>query len=737
MRKPSHIATALAVATFALFSPSLTHEFVNYDDTIFVTENKVVQSGLSWGNVVWAFTEAPYSCPLAWVSHMTDVSLFGAWAGGHHLVNVLFHVANVALLFHVLRRMTGALWPSAIVAALFGWHPLHVESVAWIAERRDVLSTFFWLLMMLAYLRYTQAPGWRRHVPVFVWMLLGLLSKAMLVTAPFVLLLLDFWPLGRMKDALAVNPAAARRVAVAARVLQLALEKTPLFLLTAFFTLEGFYTAQMTGLLSRTEGLPLTFRLSNALAGYVKYLAMTLWPAGLSPMYPLPDHYPTWQTLGAAGFLALVTVWTIRAWKERPHLLVGWLWYLGTLVPVIGLVQGGMQSIADRYTYVPLIGLFIAAVWEVKLRFERWPMGKRALAWATGVTLVACAVAAELQLLHWRDRFHLFSHALRVNPANALALNNLGAAFNDTGQPERALHHLLEAYKLEPASLDVNYNLGSTLHLVGRHAEARKHYAFALARQPDTDLVAAALSRFEAAATANASDAEAWLHLGNALRAVGRAADAATAFNQGLRHRPGHPSLLVELGATLCESEQSADAMPHLEAATRESPTNVLARAWLAGALLASGRLGDARREAEVAVRLAPQDPAARASLAAVLRAGGHHAEAARELAEALRGSPDDPLVLARLASLLAAAAPPQLRDSRQAVQLAERACQRSGWKRAACVAAYADALRASQRFAEAAEFSHRAATLADTAGQPQLATRIRMSAEMSRGKQP
>jgi tetratricopeptide (TPR) repeat protein len=632
MRKPSHIATALAVATFALFSPSLTHEFVNYDDTIFVTENKVVQSGLSWGNVVWAFTEAPYSCPLAWVSHMTDVSLFGAWAGGHHLVNVLFHVANVALLFHVLRRMTGALWPSAIVAALFGWHPLHVESVAWIAERRDVLSTFFWLLMMLAYLRYTQAPGWRRHVPVFVWMLLGLLSKAMLVTAPFVLLLLDFWPLGRMKDALAVNPAAARRVAVAARVLQLALEKTPLFLLAAFFTLEGVFTAQMTGLLEINSRLPFDFRIANATVGYVRYLFMTVWPERLAVFYPLPLSYEGWKVFLAAALLAAVTWRAVSQWKRRPWELVGWFWFLGTLVPVIGIVQGGVQAVADRYTYVPLVGLFLAAVWGVSELAARrnWASWFRfALACAP---LLACIGFTTFQLPFWRNSESLFRRAIAVTGGSDIAHMNLGAALAHRGRFAEAVLHYEACLRFRershelkrmPAHLlaEAHQSLGSALIAAGRSREA--------------------LASLERARALLAGDAATLAALGTALALQGRQEEGVATLKQAVRSNPGHPRALENLVALLGQLGRAEEAAAFLRDVSAAAPSLAGPRYHLANVLADLGRVPEALAACKDALRVEPRHGGAWFTLGNLLHGQGREAEALAAFEAAVAIEPD------------------------------------------------------------------------------------------------
>jgi len=726
-RNLRRVAVALALATLALFSPSLTHDFLNFDDNLFVTENEIVRSGLSWPGIVWAFTVAPYSCPLAWVSHMMDVTLFGLQPAGHHFTNILLHAANVAALFLLLQRMTGATGRSAVVAAMFGWHPLHVESVAWIAERRDVLSTLFLWLTLHAYLRHGEKPGWTRGVPVFVFLLLGLLAKAMLVTAPCLLLLLDFWPLRRFDDALAHPRGAKRLEAVATRLLQLALAKAHLFLLAAYFTLEGLYTAQYTGLLAGTEGLPLGFRVETALSGYATYLLKTVWPADLTVLYLLPAGWEAWRVFGSVAVLTAVTWIVFREWRRHPFGFVGWFWFLGTLVPVIGLVQGGSQALADRYTYVPLVGAFIAVTWSADAWLKSRAGSGRIPTVVAAVVLAICAVLTTVQLRHWKNSAALFEHAIKVNPSNHIAHNHLGVALKVRGQPELAVPHFQAALRLVPEYADARFNLAGVLQSAGRHAEARPHFATAIAQQSNTNQVASAIAMFESAARASPREIEPQLYLANALRAAGRTADAAAALRDAARHQPSPSAvLLTELGGLLAGMEHHAEALPLLEAAVQTTATHSDAHAWLAVSLAAAGRTNDALRAAREAVRLSTNSPLANTVLAEQLAAAGQPADAAAAVREALRAEPGDPELLARIALLLATAESPLLRDGNRATALAEAACRQTAWKRPACLFAMATALAASSRPADALQLGTRAVEIAGASGQPALAEKYR-----------
>ncbi len=499
------VCMALALVTLAVYWPVTRHEFVHFDDNQYLVENSHVNSGLSWTNTVWAFENkhAGNWHPLTWIAHMAGCQIFGLNPAGHHLVSVLFHVANSLLLFLFLTRTTGAFWRSALVAALFAWHPLRVESVAWAAELKDVLSAFFWMLTLVVYAGYARRPGALRYSLALLFFACGLLSKAMVVTLPFVLLLLDFWPLNRF----AVKTAS-----------QLVIEKIPFFVLAAAVSAVTFLVQESSGAFWTLENLPLSARISNALMAYLLYIAKTLWPANLALIYPHPHHWPVVSVAGSALFLVVLTVLTLRRIKQQPYLFTGWFWFLGTLVPVIGLVQVGIQSMADRYTYLPGIGLLIAIVWGLDDFFKK-PNQKQFLALAGGVALTGCLAVTSIQINYWQNDLRLFSHAVEATTDNYAAEVYLGEALERAGhagdalvvyddavriepdypiaqfklammliaahRPDDAVVHLNAAAQLMPHNPDVQFDLGVFLSQRGQPQEAAGHFRAALRERPD------------------------------------------------------------------------------------------------------------------------------------------------------------------------------------------------------------------------------------------------------------
>jgi tetratricopeptide (TPR) repeat protein len=428
--------------TFAVYWQTLGHEFINYDDGVYVFNNYYVKTGLTLESVEWAFT-AVYRVnwlPLVWLSYMVDYELYGLNPGGYHLTNLLLHTANTLLLLVVLMRMTGYLWRSAFVAAVFALHPLHVESVAWVAERKDVLSTFFWMLTMWAYVRYTERPGLNRNLLVVVSFALGLMAKPMLVTLPFVLILLDWWPLGRFKEA------GVRRA-----LWKIVPEKIPLLTLAAASSVFTFIIQKEGGGMPSLEQLSLWARISNALTSYINYIWKTIWPAKLALLYPHQwDNVVVWKALGAGFLLVCLTVAVIRKMHQQPYLTVGWLWFLVTLVPVIGLVQVGEQAMADRYMYVPLIGLSIIAAWGVPELLKSWRLRKEVLTVSIGMVLSALMACSWFQAGHWRNSITLFRHSLEVTTDNFVAHHRLGDALADIGRTEEGVYHNFKALEIRP-----------------------------------------------------------------------------------------------------------------------------------------------------------------------------------------------------------------------------------------------------------------------------------------------
>ena len=476
---PAVISLLLAAITLAVFSPVVHHQFVSFDDPDYVTANTHVNGGLTCSDVAWAFcaSHAGNWHPLTWLSHMADVQLYGLNPAGHHLTNLLLHAANTVLLFLLLRRLTGALWRSAFVAALFALHPLHVESVAWIAERKDVLSAFFGLLSLLAYARYAQgrsensAPRITHYtlrppaislLPSLLFFALGLMCKPMLVTLPFLLLLLDYWPLCRFEF--------KTQNSKLKTLLPLALEKWPFFFLSAVSCLVTVLVQQRA--MQPLTNLSISSRVGNALVAYTRYLGKTFWPAHLATPYPHPGHWPLPQVLLAAALLIGLTLGALSLYRKLPFVLTGWLWFLGTLVPVIGLVQVGEQSMADRYSYLPLIGLFIILAWGGRAAASRWHVSGVALGSAAGLILFPCAWRARAQLRCWQNSESLYRHAVAVTKNNWIGYYNLGSCLDAEGRTDEAMTNYFKAVAMQPHYPDPLNNIGCTLAGRKQFAEA-------------------------------------------------------------------------------------------------------------------------------------------------------------------------------------------------------------------------------------------------------------------------
>ncbi|MEY4917759.1 MAG: hypothetical protein RL616_1672 [Verrucomicrobiota bacterium] len=477
------ICLVLALGTFALYWPVTTHPFIIFDDDEYVSSNANVNTGLSWANFLWAFTTTTAANwhPLTWLSHQLDCTLFGLNAGGHHLVNLLLHAANALLVFVLLRNTTGALWRSAVVAALFAWHPLRVESVAWASERKDVLCAFFFLLSLVCYAKRDACGVMREkisgsrithHSSRFYLLALfffacALLSKPMAVTLPFVLLLLDIWPLQRFQ--------------VSGFRFQVLFEKIPFFALSLASCVATFLAQRGGGAVSPVEW---QYRLANVPVTYARYVSKTFWPAELSPVYPYVYHWPVLAVIGSVLLVLLVTVLAVRLLRSRPWLATGWFWFLGMLVPTVGFVQVGAQSMADRYTYLPGIGLLIAVVWGAAELFPRQPRGKIFSATLAAVALLGCLLATPLQVRHWRDSITLFRHALDVTTDNYVAANVLGKAYEMNGQLTHALVLYRSAVEIEPRFPQSQFNYGMILLAFRDQAGALQHLQAAAALEP-------------------------------------------------------------------------------------------------------------------------------------------------------------------------------------------------------------------------------------------------------------
>jgi tetratricopeptide (TPR) repeat protein len=456
-------------------------EFVTYDDESYITKNTFIKAGFTSESIIWAFTSG-YAAnwhPLTWLSHMLDIELYGLNPMGHHWSNLQIHIVNVVLLFLFLRLMTGAIWKSAFVSALFAIHPMHVESVAWVAERKDVLCAFFWILSMWAYVLYVRQPNKTRYLLLIILFVLGLMSKPMIVTLPFTLLLLDFWPLYRFQSIIQ-----ERKSNVFQALLTLVWEKIPLFILSTVSSFITFWVQHHGGAVASMTSLPFESRVANAIVSYTSYIWKMVWPLNLAVLYPLREwHYG--QVIISGLLLSILTILAFWARKRFPYFFVGWLWFLGTMIPVIGLVQVGVQRMADRYTYIPFIGLFIVVAWGMADISSKWSRLKNIQRLFAGVMLIFFAIAAWFQAGTWENGITLFFHTVKVTHNNSIAYCGLGQAFDRHGKYNEAVRYYLKALQINPNFADAHYELGVTLEKQGYSTKALKQYSEALRIKPN------------------------------------------------------------------------------------------------------------------------------------------------------------------------------------------------------------------------------------------------------------
>jgi tetratricopeptide (TPR) repeat protein len=517
---------ALTVSALLVFWQVRNFDFINYDDKDYVSQNPYVLNGLTAGAARWAFTtgHAGNRLPLTWLSLMLDCQLFGPNAGRIHLINLLLHIANTLLLFTVLKKMTGALWQSAFVAALFALHPLHVESVAWIAERKDVLSTFFWMLTLLAYFVYVSRPSVFRYIVTLAAFALGLMAKPMLVTLPFVLLLLDYWPLDRIGR---FQLRTLNRLILSAG--RLTAEKIPFIVISIASSVITFLGQQSSKAVISFAQFPLKFRIGNAFISYARYIEKMIWPSRLAVFYPHPYETVSVSYVVISAILLLaVTILVIRFAKNHRYLVTGWFWYLGTLIPVIGIVQVGLQAYADRYTYIPYIGLFIMLAWGLPQLLSKLIYRKIALGLSMAIVLTTFGICAHRQVSFWNNSITLFSHAIEATQNNYIAYNNLGNAYNGIGRYQEAIEEFRQAIKIRPYYADAYYNLGLAYGNLSHHTEAIEAFKQVIKIKPD--------------------DAEAYYNLGNAYYALGRSPEAIDAYQQAIKINPDNADAHANLG---------------------------------------------------------------------------------------------------------------------------------------------------------------------------------------------
>ena len=626
------IYLVLTLATLAVFQQVREYDFVNYDDQVYVTGNQHIRAGLTRESVVWAFT-TPHSGhwhPLTSLSHMLDCHLFGLRAGAHHLTSVLFHIANTLLLFGVLKQMTGALWRSAFVGALFALHPFHVESVAWISERKDVLSTLFWMLTMAGYLRYVKHPNTSRYLLTLLVFALGLMAKPMLVTLPFVLLLLDYWPLQRFQlDQAVKNVNRRTRKSVDTdsqwRVgFRLIREKIPFFALSAISSVITFLVMQSRGIVLGTQRASLDVRVANALISYVKYIGKTIWPSRLAVFYPHPfGTVSIWHGVVSALLVLCISIFVIRLARSHKYLPVGWLWYLGTFVPVIGFVQVGEQAMADRYSYVPLTGLFIIAGWGFSDLVSRCRFSKIILAASALIVILALSICSGLQARHWRNSITLCEHAINVTDDNFLAYNGLGAELCRQNKLDEGIAYLEKALRIMPSQHNANFNMATALARQGKFEGAIEHYQQALRIEPDnieTQKGLAAVIEDQR----KTGQAMSYYTRADTLADQSRFDEAVKYYKEAIELKPNFIAAHGRLGLVLAKQGKIDEAIEEFRAVLAERPDDVEMHCNLGILLERQGKVTEAISQYRRALQLNPDYTKAGEHLQAALAKQGN-----------------------------------------------------------------------------------------------------------------
>ena len=679
----------LVVITWLVFGQTVRYDFVNYDDNEYVYANPAITSGLTPQGITYAFSgrHARNWHPLTTLSHMLDCQLWGVRAGGHHLTNLVLHTIAVVLLFLVLKQMTGAIWQSTFVAALFAIHPLRVESVAWISERKDVLSAIFFMLTLGAYFHYARSPSLGRYVTMSIMFALGLLSKSMLVTVPFILLLLDYWPLERFGGRSSIK--------------RLVLEKIPLLALSAAGGFVTLWVQQSS--VARTEQLPLVSRIGNGLVSCVIYVKQMIWPVGLAVFYPHPgDQLPVWEVGLAIVLLGLVSAGVIALRHKRPYLVTGWFWYLTMLVPVIGLIQVGSQAHADRYTYLPQIGLYLLLAWAITDALTS-PLQRRILAATASVAIIALAWCAHIQASYWRNGESLWGHALAVTSWNFMAHDGLGECLANRGHLDEAIDQFQLALNIAPGYREIETNLMLALTKKGRTDEAITHLQALLKEDPN--------------------DAQLHYNLGNALRKKGDSRGAIAAYEKALAIQGRYPAAHYNLGIALDQNGQIEEAIAHYQEAVKEQPNYPEVYYSLGNDLLRKGRVEDAIAAYEQSLKSRSRYPEVENNIGLALAQKGRPSEAIAHWQNALAIQPDSVDPLNNLAWVLATFPESWIRNKKQALVLAERANQLSGDNSPMILRTLAAAYAENGRFTEARVTAERGLQLANAQENPALAS--------------
>jgi tetratricopeptide (TPR) repeat protein len=709
------LTVLLVVATVVAYWRVCGNDFISYDDPIYVVDNPEVKKGLTADSITWSFTStyAGYWQPLTWLSFQLDQQIFGPAPWGYHFTNLLLHVANTVLLFWAFLWMTGAVWPSFVVAAFFALHPLHVESVAWVTERKDVLSTLFWMLTLLAYVKYARRPGLARYLLVLSMFVLGLMAKPMLVTLPCVLLLLDYWPLARFSSGPGPAETEVDRPGVGRSLGRLVAEKLPFFAISAILSVTAFRAQHASGGVMSLEGVALPLRMTNALAAYAAYMGTMVWPSRLALYYPYPRGGIGWWQVGAAVvLLGSITVVAVLQARRRPYLLVGWLWFLGTLVPVSGLVQIGGQARADRFTYVPLVGLFIMLAWGIEDLGQRISV-TRPIRIALSAILIGCLLLTWRQVGYWRNSETIWLHSAEVIKDHYIAELSLSVIYEKQGNVKEGLEHSIKAVRIRPDPA-AHVHISNLFLQQGHLEEAKKHCLEALRLQPDS--------------------ADAYTNLGIIYSMEGKAAPARAAYSKALEIDPRHAGAHWNLGQNLLLENNYKEAVLHFEQVLQTDPGFDKAYDGLGDASFYQGQIARAVTHYSRAVTLAPTVARYHYDLACALTELGNMEDAKKHYTDGKRLDPQWPQEAAQQAWQLARHPDQRRRHAAMALQLAKEACGAVDPPPAQFLLSLAAAYEDSGQVHKAADTARKGLETADRAGRNDLKRAFQELLERTQG---
>ena len=718
------ISLSLVFATIAVYWRVGGFDFVSYDDDSIFFQNAFVRDGLTWKGIIWGATTSYYEYwhPLMWWSHMLDCQLFGMNAGGHHLVSLGFHVINTLLVFAIFQRMTCMIWRSAMVAALFALHPLHVESVAWLAERKDVLSSMFWLLSVWVYVLYVERlkskdPRAKSfYTLALIFFLLGLLTKPMVVTLPFVLLLLDYWPLNRISwfDPKNSHPENGNKPVSMANLIR---EKIPFFALTLVFCFTTWYSVKTQNRVQSADAFPFALRLKNIPVSYCLYLWKTIWPTHLAVVYLMPRSISFARVAGSACIILAFSLFIVVRGRSARYLVFGWLAFLGVLVPTINLVPVGGQQRADRYMYLPSIGLFVVMVWATADLVTRWKNGAIVLGCVSLATLSTLGILASAQVQSWRDNVSLWSHCLATGSESFIAHESLGGSFLKRGEMEAALRQYKLALELDTNNPEPNRRLGAALIIARKPQEATNYIARALSLAPD--------------------NANAHADMGYALIDLGDTDGAFTQFSEAIRLDPKGLDAYVGLGKVLSAQGKSDEAVDWFTKLLRKVPELGRAHYFLGLEYLKRGMISEGLSSLSKSAESDPGSIFPHVAMAQACAGAHMNLQAIEQYRAALRLNPDLPEALNNLAWILATASDAQFRSGPEAVRLAERACGITSYQQTICIGTLAAAYAEAGQFDNAVQAAQRACDSARANGETDLLTKNQTLLVRFQARQP